>query len=111
MNPAETQVAVVAHFTARPGKETQLLALLHSLIEPTRREPGCLRYELNQEIEDQGKFTFSEKFLDRESFESHLKAPHVQEFLARADDLVKSREIRLLKEMLPVRVGGESANA
>jgi quinol monooxygenase YgiN len=36
-------ILVVAHFTAKPGKEGALLELLCSLVEPTRKEAGCLR--------------------------------------------------------------------
>jgi len=39
-------VRVVARVVARPGKEDELQTLLRGLIEPTRREPGCVTYEL-----------------------------------------------------------------
>ena len=66
------QIVVVAHFTATEGKENELLAVLHRLIEPTRKEPGCLRYELNQEMDNPRAFTFAEKFASREAFESAI---------------------------------------
>ena len=31
---------------AAPGKENELAELLESLVEPTRREAGCIRYDL-----------------------------------------------------------------
>lgn len=36
------------HLNARPDKAEELGALLASLWEPTRQEPGCIRFELQQ---------------------------------------------------------------
>jgi len=101
---------VVAHFTANPGKEAELLALLHGLLEPTRKEPGCIRYELNQEMDNPLAFTFAEKFANREAFDSHNKAPHVERFRKESEGLVASKEVRLHRELLPAaRQGGKNA--
>ena len=52
---------VVARVVARPGKVEELQALLRGLIEPTRREPGCVTYELLQNTADPTDFTFVEE--------------------------------------------------
>ena len=70
MPATSDEVVVVAHFTARPGRERELFDVLHSLLEPTRKEPACLRYELNQEVDNPRAFTFAEKFVNREAFEA-----------------------------------------
>jgi quinol monooxygenase YgiN len=105
----EAAVVVVVHFTAKPGKEEDLLTLLHGLLEPTRKEPGCLRYELNHEIENPRAFTFAEKFVSREAFEAHSKMPYVKEFSARARDLIESRQLRQHQELLPAGAKEQSA--
>jgi quinol monooxygenase YgiN len=46
------QVVCVAEFHALEGKTDELVAALHSLIEATTAEPGCIRYELNQRVDD-----------------------------------------------------------
>ena len=94
-------IIVVAHFKAKAGKEAALQELLRGLIEPTRKEAGCLRYELNQEIENPAAFTFAEKFSSREAFESHVKSPYIKSFGERSADLVESRQVRLHRELLP----------
>jgi len=55
-------VRVVARVVARPGKEDELRTLLRGLIEPTRREPGCVTYELLQNTADPTDFTFVEEW-------------------------------------------------
>lgn len=65
MGNSDHEISIVAHFTAKPGKTEELLKWLEGLPEPTRKEPGCIRYELNQEVENQAAFTFAEKFVNR----------------------------------------------
>ena len=60
-----TRIVCVAEFRAFDGKTEELIAALHSLIEPTHKEPGCLRYELNQRSDDTPWITFIEKWKDR----------------------------------------------
>ena len=100
-NPGD-EIVVVAHFTARQGKEGELADLLHSLLEPTRREAGCIRYELNQEVDNPRAFTFAEKFATREAFEAHTKMPYVARVMQQAEGLIESRQVRLHRELLPV---------
>ncbi|TAK94934.1 MAG: antibiotic biosynthesis monooxygenase, partial [Verrucomicrobia bacterium] len=45
MNPKT--ITVVATFKARPGKESELRAALIGLVAPTRKEAGCLNYDLH----------------------------------------------------------------
>jgi quinol monooxygenase YgiN len=43
--PQDT-VHVIAIFYAEMGKEDEMESALRELIEPTRREAGCIRYDL-----------------------------------------------------------------
>lgn len=44
----QRQIVCVASFLAKPGKEQALIEALGALIPDTRKEDGCIRYELNQ---------------------------------------------------------------
>lgn len=39
-------IIVVSTHQARPGKEAELKQALTSLVEPTRKEAGCINYDL-----------------------------------------------------------------
>lgn len=75
---------VIARFRARDGQEGALRDVLAALMEPTRREAGCLHYELVQGQADPRAFTFYEKWEDEPSLMAHAQAPHV----------VSARELR-----------------
>jgi quinol monooxygenase YgiN len=97
-----TQVVCVAEFFAQPGKADELIAALHSLMEPTHREPGCIRYELNQRADDRSGITFIEKWKDKAAFDEHCATPYITHFF---DDirpqLVERFEVKLYEEILP----------
>ncbi len=80
-------VTVVATFEARPGKEAELRAALLALPEPTRREAGCLNYDLHVSRENPAKFLFHENWSSRELLDAHLKSPHLAALLPRVDEL------------------------
>jgi len=101
MNDSDQEISVVVHFTAKPGKQVELLKWMKGLLEPTHKEPGCIRYELNQEIENQAAFTFAEKFTSHAAFDAHVKMPYSQRFGEQLDDLLQSKQIRLHRELLP----------
>jgi quinol monooxygenase YgiN len=107
------EIVEVAHVTAMACKDAELLSLLHGLLEPTRKEEGCLRYELNQDAGNPRCFTVTAKFAGRIALEKHLNSRHVKRFAERAadSDLIESREIRIYRELLPAARGEPSIHA
>ena len=80
-------VRVVARIVARPGKVEELRAVLQGLVGPTRKEPGCVTYELLQNKTDLTDFTFVEEWRSEEELDAHLQSPHLQEARVRLPDL------------------------
>src|SRR5208337_2929746 len=76
-------VTVIAMFQARPGQETDLKAALIGLVSPTRKEAGCINYDLHVLTEDPAKFLFHENWTSRAHLDAHLKNQHIQVLLPR----------------------------
>ncbi|MBZ0167860.1 antibiotic biosynthesis monooxygenase [Candidatus Methylomirabilis lanthanidiphila] len=72
-------VRVVARVVARPGKVEELRAVLQGLVEPTRKELGCVTYELLQNKTDPTDFTFVEEWTSEAALDAHLQSPHLQD--------------------------------
>ncbi len=81
------EVTVLALIKAKPGLEDTVKNELTALIEPTRKEPGCIGYSLHQNSEDQSRFMFYETWKSREDLDKHLAMPYLQALVAKADDL------------------------
>jgi quinol monooxygenase YgiN len=72
---------------ALPGKEEALRQELLRLIEPTRREEGCLQYDLHVAMDNPGRFVFYENWTSRAALDKHLGSKHLQAFLTASKDL------------------------
>ena len=80
-------ITVVATFEARTGKEAGLKNALTGLVAPTRREAGCLNYDLHQSPDDPKKFLFHENWTSQAHLDAHLQSAHIKALLPRVDEL------------------------
>ncbi len=86
---------VVARLTAFPDKVAELKSLLLSIMEPTRKEKGCIKYELLQNQADPTDFTFVEEWESADLLELHLGSTHIQDAVQKLDGLaVEPPDIR-----------------
>lgn len=84
----QSTVHVLALFTAAPGKEAELEEALLALIEPTRKEAGCIRYDLTRGLGKPAEFAFIEEWESGEHLDAHLQTAHVQEAGRKAGPLL-----------------------
>jgi len=80
-------ITVVATFQARPEKEVELRSALAGLLAPTRKEFGCLNYDLHQSPEEPGKFLFHENWTSQAALDAHLQSSHLKALLPRMEEL------------------------
>jgi quinol monooxygenase YgiN len=81
---------VVARIIARADKVDELRSLLAGLIEPTRKEAGCISYELLQNNQDPTDLTFVEEWESDAALDAHLETEHIREALRKVPDLVSA---------------------
>jgi quinol monooxygenase YgiN len=86
-------VTLVVILRPKPGQETLLEAELRALVAPTRREEGCITYNLHRAIEPPGAFLLHEVWATRDDHRLHTKTPHFLRWDARKDALLVSREV------------------
>jgi quinol monooxygenase YgiN len=93
-------VTLVVHMKSRDGQELLLEAELRALVAPTRKEEGCLLYELHRSADAPGGFLFYEIWASREAHAAHLRTDHFLRWSARKDALTASRESTFWKRVL-----------
>ena len=79
-------VILTAMVKAKPGQEDVVKQALLSLVEPTRKEPGCLCYNLHQSKADPTQFMFYEQWASKEDLSAHGKTPHMKALGAKLKD-------------------------
>lgn len=85
-------VTLTVVLRAREGQEILLEAELRALIAPTRKEAGCIRYDLFRSTDTGNAFLLYEIWESREAHTAHTKTDHFLRWNARKDALTLSRE-------------------
>ena len=81
-------IHVIARHWARPETVDEVRRVLLELIESSRAEAGCLKYELLQNAENPTDFTFVETFASDDALKAHAAAPYIASLAPTLKDLV-----------------------
>jgi quinol monooxygenase YgiN len=90
-------ITLLAKVTAKAGDEARLLPELQAMLEPSRKEPGCLKYVLHRLPESPSVFWFVEEWKSKQALDEHTKTPHYLLFKERTAELVQNVELTLLE--------------
>lgn len=77
----------VAYFTAKPGRTKDLGDELLKLVAPSRKEEGCLRYEIHQSNDDSSMWMVLEDWRLASDFKLHMNTDYVLAFMAKVPHL------------------------
>ncbi len=94
------KLTVVASFKAKVGMEETVLKELTALLAPTRKEAGCIQYDLHRGTDDPGVFVFYETWKSKQVLEEHLQMPYLQALLGKVEDLFAEPPVISLLEKL-----------
>lgn len=90
-------IHIIARFNARPDAVDALRPLLVAMLEPTRKEAGCLSYVLLNNLADPTDFTFVEEWADQAAIDAHMQTPHLKALVENTAPLLASPlDVRLL---------------
>ncbi|MBB1269813.1 putative quinol monooxygenase [Shewanella sp. SR44-3] len=91
-----TQLTIVANIIAKANKVELVKAELVKLIETTRKETGCVNYDLHQDNANPAHFMFYENWQTRELWQVHMGNQHLKDYMAATDGAV---DVFTLNEM------------
>lgn len=93
-------VHIVAVVEGKPGKAQAIKAVIQPCIEATRREEGCLKYYLHQDVVRPDHFIFVEHWASEKHVQKHSKSAHLNAMVEELADLIATPlEVSLLKNV------------
>jgi len=93
-------LCLIVKVKAVAGKEAQLKEVLGAMLEPTRKEPGCITYQLYTN-EKSDTFFFYELWETPAHLDAHTKTPHYLQLVKDRVGLVdEGGELSRLSEVL-----------
>ena len=81
-------VSVVVRITARPSAVTAMRDVVLALAQASRKEAGCLRYDVLQNTVESHVFVLVEEWENAAALDAHNLTPHVHEAVMKATPLV-----------------------
>lgn len=87
---SDTTIRVLASFSVKPDQAEAFKSMMRGLREPTRAQPGCIAYDLQQSLEDPASFVFVEEWRSEADLENHLTTAHVQSIAPALQDMLTS---------------------
>jgi quinol monooxygenase YgiN len=81
-------VYVVATARIRPEALATFASAAKLCVDATRREAGCVRYDVHASVTEPNTYVFVEEWASRHAVDVHFAAPHTTAFLAVAADCV-----------------------
>jgi quinol monooxygenase YgiN len=83
MTMTEERVEMTAFISAKPGKEAELKAALREVVAETVKEPGCIQFQVLEDLENPGRFVLWEIFQSREALRIHMEKDYTRAYFAK----------------------------
>lgn len=80
------KIAQLVKFLAKPARSEEFGQRLQALVSETRKEPGCLRYELYRDTADH--WIVFETWADAAAIDYHMQQPLVVDLLPELGDFL-----------------------
>ena len=96
-----TVIKVVAKNFIKLDKKNEVLEIIKELVEKTREEKGCIKYELFQDAESEGAITFIEEWESREALGEQMASEHFKRIVPQIKDYTeKDGEISIYTKLI-----------
>lgn len=88
-----SKLTVIAKIVAKKDSIEFVKSELLKLIVPTRKESGCIEYNLHQDNEDSAIFIFYETWENSVSLEKHINTDHYKAYVRAVASMIKEKVV------------------
>ena len=73
--------------------------LLKQLVVESRKESGCIKYDLHQSLESSNVFVMYEIWQDQSALDDHMQSVHFTSYKKNSQTILESLEVVKLKKL------------
>jgi len=84
-----SNLTIIAKILVKKEKVTLFLQEVPTVIESTRKEKGCITYDLHRDNDNSNQFLFYETWKNRALWQDHMNSPHITTFLKLTEDALE----------------------
>jgi len=93
------RLTIIAKIEAKPEKLDEVKSAVLKLLEPTRKERGCIQYDLHQDNEKTEVFIFVENWESQELWDAHMQSSHLQGFIKEIEGLLVDLTVHQMSQI------------
>lgn len=101
-------VVLAVTWRAKIGHEAEVANLFSKLTEQSRKEPGCVLYQVHRHRTEPRRFFIYEQYRDDAALEAHRTSPHFLQYARKELPKIAERIDGQLYELLPLIPGENS---
>ncbi len=79
-------LTLIAMIKAKPENRRLVREKCLCMLEPTRKEEGCVNYDFHDDNDDENIFVFIENWENEEALEKHGESEHLKKFKQSLND-------------------------
>lgn len=91
---------LVAKFIVKEDKIEEFKKYSEELVAETRKENGCISYQLFQDINDSKILTFIEEWENQQSIDNHNNSKHITELLPKLMETLKEDPVLNINQIV-----------
>jgi quinol monooxygenase YgiN len=85
-------IKVVAKKLVNEGKVEEVIKLYEELVRETRKEEGCIKYELYQDEKDPRVLAVIEEWESKDALEKHMNSEHFTRIVPMIGELAEKKK-------------------
>ena len=89
-------IFAIATIHVKPGTQDACIAAAQACLAETRKEPGCISYDLHASVTEAGKLVFVERWESRAHLDAHTKTPHFLAWREAGAPFITDRHIEVI---------------
>jgi len=93
------ELKIVAAIVIKDQFRDELMEVFKTVVNETRKEPGCISYKLHQDTKNSDKYIILEEWKDQNAIDLHNASAHFQSFAKAIDGKIESLAIDVIKEI------------
>ncbi|WP_352399166.1 putative quinol monooxygenase [Anaerotignum sp.] len=94
-------IVLIAKNVVAKQNENEYLKLATKMVEETRKEVGCVYYDLVRDTKEEGVFYFVEKYVDQAAVDAHRSSPHFTTYVPLIQQLKEDSQL-MQCDVLPI---------
>jgi quinol monooxygenase YgiN len=88
-------IIATLRMSVRPEEREGFLKTIQSIVELVRVEPGCISYDIYQDIKDENSFILVEEWEKKTDFDNHVRKENYRRLIALMGRLSMPPQIRI----------------